>query len=80
MLSLLRPLLARPRTEWNHEDVLALARRLYCCAYVDGTGSAEDLEGETSNVLLKMRASHSDVNAVTLFLQVCGQSRALLKI
>jgi hypothetical protein len=52
VLALLQPLLARSRTDWNHDDVLALARRMYCCGSVDGTGGAEDLEGETSNILL----------------------------
>ena len=52
VLALLQPLLARSRTEWNHDDVLAFARRMHCCGSVDGTGGAEDLEGETSNILL----------------------------
>ncbi len=52
VLALLLQLLARPRTEWNHDDVLTLARRLHCCGSVDGTNDAEDLEGETSNILL----------------------------
>jgi hypothetical protein len=55
VLALLRPLLARSRTEWNHEDVLALARRLHCCGSVDGTGDAENLEGEISNILLSLQ-------------------------
>jgi hypothetical protein len=48
VLALIRPLIVRPRAEWNHEDVLALARRLHCYGSVDGTGSAEDIEGAIS--------------------------------
>ncbi len=84
VLALIRPLIARPRAEWNHEDVLALARRLHCYGSVDGTGSAEDIEGAISmswfiiNILLGIFVSwYIDVDKS---LQVPGQRRALLKI
>ncbi len=63
----MEPLLARSRTKWNHDDVVALARRLYCCGSINCTGGAEDAQG--TSISLNTSASplvHVGVNAVNV--------------